>query len=485
MNELQQQAYAQRLEVHDTQHGYIESRRVKARLQEELSMKEKALRDTQIRRMRGMGEMKRAQELRVVEISWHKLRENYETIQKLTSQLQGGIKLQWEIVWRFQSTRGDSKFSLHAEPRQTLSSWDMESIRITGKRFGNNFLRLIHPEIILKELTFAQQENKDQFHRLQGRWLFFARDYKQNKGTIPLPTFAGRPSTSSSLIPVDIPQNSMVGQQRQQISELQFDKFWSTIILGLGDTIQKSSDYLWDMLHHKWSMVHLTICTDSASVVLSLLHICSPCHSLVRTPDDSSNVLTLAQACLSHTRTRDIVICLSLPVLIFHRMQCYGSKRSGDGWFIGRIEVLAISLWKEFSTNWSRCWTRKLLLQFKKKVSLEEQKAQKEEGFPRGRQIAFMIYDYFSSDWRSWHSTRLSCFYSPLHFMKIIFRNSMQDGMKYYYLCRRFHPMISWKVCTNWELTCSPVRNIFRRISSHDLPCRRTMRKCLLQIFSE
>ena len=33
--------------------------------------------------------------------------------------------------------------------------------------------------------------------------------------------------------------------------------------------------------------------------------------------------------------------------------------------------------------------------QFKKKVSFEEQKAQKEDRFLRGRQIAFMIYDYF------------------------------------------------------------------------------------------
>ena len=32
---------------------------------------------------------------------------------------------------------------------------------------------------------------------------------------------------------------------------------------------------------------------------------------------------------------------------------------------------------------------------YKKKVSLEEQKAQKEDRFLRGRQIAFMIYDYF------------------------------------------------------------------------------------------
>ena len=52
-----------------------------------------------------------------------------------------------------------------------------------------------------------------------------ARDEERVKGTTPMPTFGGRPSTMSSLIPVDVPQNSMVGQQRQQVSELQFDKF--------------------------------------------------------------------------------------------------------------------------------------------------------------------------------------------------------------------------------------------------------------------
>ena len=52
-----------------------------------------------------------------------------------------------------------------------------------------------------------------------------ARDEDKNRGTIPMPTFARRPSTMNSFLPVDIPQNSMVGQQRQQISELQFDKF--------------------------------------------------------------------------------------------------------------------------------------------------------------------------------------------------------------------------------------------------------------------
>ena len=33
--------------------------------------------------------------------------------------------------------------------------------------------------------------------------------------------------------------------------------------------------------------------------------------------------------------------------------------------------------------------------QFKRRISLEEEKAQKEDRFPRGRQIAYLIYDHF------------------------------------------------------------------------------------------
>ena len=67
---------------------FVESRRVQVRLQEELSVKEEVLRDTQIRSMHEVGEMKRTQEPRVDEVSVRKLRENHETIQKLTYQLQ-------------------------------------------------------------------------------------------------------------------------------------------------------------------------------------------------------------------------------------------------------------------------------------------------------------------------------------------------------------------------------------------------------------
>ena len=93
--------------------------------------------------------MKRAQELRVDEISVQKLEENRETIQKLTSQLQ---EMQEQMNSMNDSGKSqevesnhsgrlsyvscnDSKFSFHAEPRQTLATRHMEYIRISGKRF--------------------------------------------------------------------------------------------------------------------------------------------------------------------------------------------------------------------------------------------------------------------------------------------------------------------------------------------------------------
>ena len=69
ISELQQQTCYQMLELHDAQHGYIESRREQLRLQEELSLKDKVLRDAQTRSMHEMGESERAQKLRVHEFS--------------------------------------------------------------------------------------------------------------------------------------------------------------------------------------------------------------------------------------------------------------------------------------------------------------------------------------------------------------------------------------------------------------------------------
>ena len=70
---LQQQAYAQRLELEDAHLGDVESRREQVRLQEEMVMKKKALPDTQIGSIHEIGELKRAQEFRVDEFSVQKI----------------------------------------------------------------------------------------------------------------------------------------------------------------------------------------------------------------------------------------------------------------------------------------------------------------------------------------------------------------------------------------------------------------------------
>ena len=71
---------------------------------------------------------------------------------------------------------------------------------------------------------------------------------------------------------------------------------------------------------------------------------------------------------------------------------------------------------------------------FKKKVSLEEQKAQKEDGFLRERQIAYMIFDYFRvtgahdtvRDYADKNSLSL--------FATMMFTNLIRDGMKFHFL---------------------------------------------------
>ena len=86
---------------------------------------------------------------------------------------------------------------------------------------------------------------------------------------------------------------------------------------------------------------------------------------------------------------------------------------------------------------------------FKKRVSLDEQKAQKEDRFLRGGQIAYMIYDYFRVTGA--HDTVLDyvdLIYSQLLFALMMFR---EIDTRCDYRWPRFHLMTSWKVCKNWE----------------------------------
>ena len=236
ISKLQQQAFAQRLELQDAQHGYIESRREQVRLKEELYLKEMVLRDTQIRHE--MGEMKRAQEQRVDEISRQKLRENHETIQKLTSQLQEMQDQMNSVNYsgEFQEVESNYSGSLSyvssqpamipssrsSDKRLPLDTWNQSGCQenVFGNQSYINDSSRNHPEGIHSSATQREQGSVP-----QATGPVSTRDDKQNTGTIPMPTFAGRPSIMSSTILVGFSQNSMVRQQRQQISELQYDKF--------------------------------------------------------------------------------------------------------------------------------------------------------------------------------------------------------------------------------------------------------------------
>ena len=97
------------------------------------------------------------------------------------------------------------------DKRLPFETWNTSELQ--ENVFGNSFLHMVRQEIILKEFIVVSHTKHQE------------RYDEQSKGIIQIPMFARRPSTMSSSIPVEIPQNPMVGQQRQQISELRFDKF--------------------------------------------------------------------------------------------------------------------------------------------------------------------------------------------------------------------------------------------------------------------
>ena len=67
-----------------------------------------------------------------------------------------------------------------------------------------------------------------------------------------------------------------------------------------------------------------------------------------------------------------------------------------------------------------------------RKVSLEEQKAQKEDRFLRGRQIAYLIYEYFRVTGANDSVENYADLFLLL-FEMIIFRNSIRNGTEFFY----------------------------------------------------
>ena len=70
---------------------------------------------------------------------------------------------------------------------------------------------------------------------------------------------------------------------------------------------------------------------------------------------------------------------------------------------------------------------------FKRRISLEEQKAQKQDRFLRSRQIAYLIYDYFGSLGAMILSKTIPT-YSLSFYEMMIFRNSILSGTEFHCL---------------------------------------------------
>ena len=69
---------------------------------------------------------------------------------------------------------------------------------------------------------------------------------------------------------------------------------------------------------------------------------------------------------------------------------------------------------------------------FKRRISLEEQKAQKQNRFLRGRQIAYLIYDNFRVIWSHDSVENYTDLYSLSFYEMMIFRNSTLSGTEFY-----------------------------------------------------
>ena len=190
-----------------------------------------------------MREMKRAQELQVDEVSVQKLRENLETIQQLTSQLQQMLEqmnsmndsgdsqdVESNSSGRLSHVSSQlvmipsSRSSLSRDKRLTLDTWNQSGLQenVLGNQFSTLDSPRDHPQRIHSDNA---QRNREAVPEAGKTKTSQTSEDRLNHGTIAMPTFATWSLTTSSTILVELPQNYVVGQQRQQISELQFDKF--------------------------------------------------------------------------------------------------------------------------------------------------------------------------------------------------------------------------------------------------------------------
>ena len=187
--------------------------------------------------MHVMGEIKRAQELRVDEVSVpivkRKSRDNtkahfpvagnartdefYERFRRIS-------KAEWYKSGRLSHVSSQpvmipsSRALLSRDKRLPLDIWNQSGFQ--EDVFGNQFSTLDsprdHPQ---RTQSDDVQRNREAVPEAGRTKTIHTGEDRLNHGTIPMPTFAPKPLTTSSTVPMEVPQNYVVGQQRQQYLE--------------------------------------------------------------------------------------------------------------------------------------------------------------------------------------------------------------------------------------------------------------------------
>ena len=110
------------------------------------------------------------------------------------------------------------------DKRLLLDTWNQSGSQ--ENVFGSQFSTFDSPRDYSQGIQFDEvHRNREAVPEAERTKSIHTCEDRQNQGTIPMPTCALRPLSTSSTIPAELPHNYMVGEQRQQISELQFDKF--------------------------------------------------------------------------------------------------------------------------------------------------------------------------------------------------------------------------------------------------------------------
>ena len=218
-------------------------RGLQVRLQEEFVIKEKALRDTQIKSIHEMGELKRAQELRVVEFSVQTLRESHDTIQRLTSQVQ---ELRERMNYltdsgEFHEVESNcSGFFCHVPSRRavipslrSMLSRDkrlpLETLNLSepqGNFFGNRRPVFDSSQTPHQGILHPSNQSATGAFSIAGKCRETCRERWRTNWEHDFNADVWKKAVNHEFfLPAEIPHNSTAAQQILQTSELQFYKF--------------------------------------------------------------------------------------------------------------------------------------------------------------------------------------------------------------------------------------------------------------------